>query len=515
MTSAGKYSLGSILAVEVVPISAIGEPIIPTNGLVDEIYSGKAASTFKPIGYGSELIAEPISNGYQCRLTVQVLDNATNRSTCVAWKRIRHLLVVTHPGATKRILGNLGNGAKCEITFSGGNQAAPPSIALTFTWLTSELPYMLTGSISPIELNLDSLTVPDITTDEDLKASAIITALGKGGTTEIKFKWILNDDISVENSKNYTFAPYETKTINVSEALPIGAISGSYTCEISGGVSGSDSFYIEVPVIITLNITTFASQTQTLKYRNTAPFYVDWGDGVVETCATSVSSEVTKTHLYSANGDFIVKMYGGVRFITSYYLNMLFKTDSNIDLTGLMGISNATNAYRIELTSSRVVNKIKAPITPNHIYFATQNTVGDAVIKSKELDLSGCRIITTRPSDTSIYTLIINRQNTTITKLDVTNIIPLLVDNVQKGIHVYYGTAFNQIIGNVGWCRNIYLNYCAFNQTSIDRFLSELVAGGNVNGTFNSAAGTSAAPSAAGIANKNILVARGWVVTTN
>ena len=56
---------------------------------------------------------------------------------------------------------------------------------------------------------------------------------------------------------------------------------------------------------------------------------------------------------------------------------------------------------------------------------------------------------------------------------------------------------------------------CALSQASVDGILASLVTAGNSNGTLNMHGGTSATPSAAGLASKATLVSRGWTVTHN
>jgi hypothetical protein len=56
---------------------------------------------------------------------------------------------------------------------------------------------------------------------------------------------------------------------------------------------------------------------------------------------------------------------------------------------------------------------------------------------------------------------------------------------------------------------------CALNQTSVDNILVSLDTAGQSNGTVGIYGGTSAAPSATGLAAKASLQAKGWTVTTN
>ena len=56
---------------------------------------------------------------------------------------------------------------------------------------------------------------------------------------------------------------------------------------------------------------------------------------------------------------------------------------------------------------------------------------------------------------------------------------------------------------------------CALSQASVDGILASLVTAGRTNGTVNVHGGTSATPSAAGLASKATLVSRGWTVTHN
>jgi hypothetical protein len=57
--------------------------------------------------------------------------------------------------------------------------------------------------------------------------------------------------------------------------------------------------------------------------------------------------------------------------------------------------------------------------------------------------------------------------------------------------------------------------YCALDQTSVDNILVSLDTAGQSNGTVNINGGTSAAPSATGLAAKASLIAKGWTVYTN
>ena len=54
-----------------------------------------------------------------------------------------------------------------------------------------------------------------------------------------------------------------------------------------------------------------------------------------------------------------------------------------------------------------------------------------------------------------------------------------------------------------------------FTQTAVDNILQAAVDAGSSNGALNVGGTGNSAPSAAGIANKNILVGIGWTVTTN
>jgi len=56
---------------------------------------------------------------------------------------------------------------------------------------------------------------------------------------------------------------------------------------------------------------------------------------------------------------------------------------------------------------------------------------------------------------------------------------------------------------------------CALDQTSVDNILVSLDTAGQSNGTVNIDGGTSAAPSATGLAAKASLQSKGWTVTTN
>lgn len=58
-------------------------------------------------------------------------------------------------------------------------------------------------------------------------------------------------------------------------------------------------------------------------------------------------------------------------------------------------------------------------------------------------------------------------------------------------------------------------NNNAFSQATVDHILSRMVASNAVNGTINLSGGTSAAPSATGLAAKATLEGRGWTVVTN
>jgi hypothetical protein len=56
---------------------------------------------------------------------------------------------------------------------------------------------------------------------------------------------------------------------------------------------------------------------------------------------------------------------------------------------------------------------------------------------------------------------------------------------------------------------------CALNQTSVDNILVSLDTAGQSDGTVDISGGTSAAPSATGLAAKASLEGKGWTVTTN
>jgi hypothetical protein len=56
---------------------------------------------------------------------------------------------------------------------------------------------------------------------------------------------------------------------------------------------------------------------------------------------------------------------------------------------------------------------------------------------------------------------------------------------------------------------------CALDQTSVDNILVSLDTAGQSNGTVNIDGGTSAAPSATGLAAKVSLEGKGWTVVTN
>lgn len=56
---------------------------------------------------------------------------------------------------------------------------------------------------------------------------------------------------------------------------------------------------------------------------------------------------------------------------------------------------------------------------------------------------------------------------------------------------------------------------CALDQTSVDNILVSLATAGRSNGALRMNAGTSAAPSATGLAAKATLVSRGWTINTN
>jgi hypothetical protein len=56
---------------------------------------------------------------------------------------------------------------------------------------------------------------------------------------------------------------------------------------------------------------------------------------------------------------------------------------------------------------------------------------------------------------------------------------------------------------------------CALNQTSVDNILVSLDTAGQSNGIVSIQFGTSAAPSATGLAAKASLEGKGWTVTTN
>ena len=56
---------------------------------------------------------------------------------------------------------------------------------------------------------------------------------------------------------------------------------------------------------------------------------------------------------------------------------------------------------------------------------------------------------------------------------------------------------------------------CALDQTSVDNILVSLDTAGQSNGVVNLDGGTSAAPSATGLAAKASLQGKGWTVFTN
>jgi len=57
---------------------------------------------------------------------------------------------------------------------------------------------------------------------------------------------------------------------------------------------------------------------------------------------------------------------------------------------------------------------------------------------------------------------------------------------------------------------------CALDETSVDNILVSLDAAGQSNGVVNLDGGTSAAPSATGLAAAvNLTIAKGWTVLTN
>lgn len=57
------------------------------------------------------------------------------------------------------------------------------------------------------------------------------------------------------------------------------------------------------------------------------------------------------------------------------------------------------------------------------------------------------------------------------------------------------------------------LSSCSLSESDVDNYLAQLVANGQENGQVNLSGNT--APSAAGTDDANILVARGWTVTTD
>jgi len=147
MTKYEKTNLGTVLLVEQLPADAISAPLIPIAGVVASIEAAEEPVAFRPLGYATEFVAEPVANGYNIRLTVQVQANDTNRNIAIGWNRRKHLLVAHQPGGVKRILGNDGNGAKCSISFAGGSHTMQPTIAISWQWLSRELPALLSGNL--------------------------------------------------------------------------------------------------------------------------------------------------------------------------------------------------------------------------------------------------------------------------------------------------------------------------------------------------------------------------------
>jgi len=83
------------------------------------------------------------------------------------------------------------------------------------------------------------------------------------------------------------------------------------------------------------------------------------------------------------------------------------------------------------------------------------------------------------------------------------------------GTGVDYDSSSGAFTGLTSALEKIDLDDCALTQAQVDNVLADCVASGVTGGKVLDLAGTNAAPSAGGLANKATLVSRGWTVNTN
>lgn len=299
-------------------------------------------------------------------------------------------------------------------------------------------------------------------------------------------------------------------------------------------------------------------------------FFVDWGDGTTQTVTGSAISFVD--HTFPSAGTYTVKLVGKIS-IWSFANGGDKEKLLSIDSFGSVTFNSLVNSFRgcKFLTSFPFLNSSNVT-TFNGAWNGCSSLTSFPLIDTSNVTSFngtwlGCTSLTSFPLiDTSSVISFINvwRSNSSLTSFPLidtgaaTNFSLAWYDCSSltsfPAIDTAKGTAFTSTwLGcssltsfplldfrkgtnfSLAWVNcssladfpanafddclatqftNAFQN-CALTQQSVDNILISINSNGTSDGTLNMAAGTNSAPSATGLAAKNSLISRGWVVTTN
>lgn len=274
--------------------------------------------------------------------------------------------------------------------------------------------------------------------------------------------------------------------------------------------------------LITTWATTTPGETITLPLYNSGVFdaIVEWGDG--STSTITAYNDPDRIHAYAAPGTHTVKITGllpswSLNFAAdrlkirsfdllglsvSYFVNGLYGASSITEFKcdALLGVSLA-NAWRncSELTLFPSLD-VSAGIIFSGAWFGCSGLISFPLLSvSAGIDFSyswyGCSKLTSFPLlDVSASTTF------SYAWYNCTKLAAFPASMFDSCAATNYALAFVN---------------CALSQTSVDNILVSINNAGTSNGTLNMTGGTSATPSATGLAAKTALQSRGWTVTTN
>lgn len=174
-----------------------------------------------------------------------------------------------------------------------------------------------------------------------------------------------------------------------------------------------------------------------------------------------------------------------------FSVNSIDEMEFNIDGPSLTSVSNISILPNLlNFTIDHASSLTSLPTWPTNLEF---------------LDLNGLTLTSLNTLPTGLSTL--HLENSSVTSLST---FPSTLTTLHAaGCPLSTLGSLTQCVGII----EIQLTSCSLNQSKVDAVLSALATNAQNDGTLD--IDSNVAPSAAGILNKNILISRGWTVTTD